>query len=271
MNVVSEIYSIRSRGAVVNAACQWIMEHRRLAMRIILLPNIVLVAIELFSKFMFAETGIFFAINIICSISFISLPCLMVHVVEHKEEFGYPERLPRPKDFKHIWWRYTWTYLLAIVVYSLAIALSFVTIFGWMIVIPIVPLAIVIFQRDDENVFSAFTLAFKYAFKNFGTFFMTLICIPIIFLSFAGAPWFIIRGTGAILTMFFTKDWYTNISQLFNGDLVNQIALFALFTGISIASDIVYIIFVFLYGHCKESDEHPSIINRMDNFNSPTS
>ena len=43
----NEIYKIRERGQVVNEACQWIAEHRRLAMSLAVRPILILTAIEL--------------------------------------------------------------------------------------------------------------------------------------------------------------------------------------------------------------------------------
>lgn len=195
------------------------------------------------------------------------MPNVMMHVVENKEEYGYPERMPGLRDVLQLWRIYFRDILVIVLLGGLAnTLLSFtivVPLFSW----AVIPLAIVVRQRDEtKNVIDAFVAAGKIIINNFGGFLLCQIGIIIIGMSLAGAPFVVINVMNDLLRQFFNIRINGMLDSLPIKTDVTSIATYVAFIGGIYALQIGFIIEHFFYGHAIEKMQHPALIEKMEHF-----
>lgn len=262
------LYSIHDRGQVVTYACQWIAEHWKLAIRLILAPVWLLLAMLIVVNFTLMESEVWQVVIGVIAVAILPImPNVMMHVVENKEEYGYPERMPGLLDVLKLWRIYFRDIFVIVVLGSLAnTMLSFtivVPLFSW----AVIPLAIVVRQRDKtKNIFEVFVAAGKIIINNFGAFLMCQIGMMIIGMSLAGAPFVVINVMNDLLRQFFNIRINGILGNLpFKTD-VTSLATYVAFIGGIYALQIGFIIEHFFYGHATEKAEHPALIEKLEHF-----
>ena len=265
--MMPEIYQIQNRGQVVNNACQWIARHRRLAVRVLVLPTL-LVPMLLLINYITLQIDVIYILDVVLAMLYLpTLPMIMMHVAEHEEEFGYPERLPRVMQLIPLWWRYFKNIFIVNAVGVVLSGVLSVTVVLPMVINLIMPIAITAKQRDsDKSVLDVMLEGTKMMFSNFGTFIMCEIGIMIISVSMIGAP--IAAGYGIV--EFLRQFMNINVTRYTDSWLGNDttVAVCIVFVAIcaAFAYHIVMIIFNFFYGHCKEKSEHVALIERINNL-----
>lgn len=263
--MVSPIFNIRNRGQVVNTACQWIWEHRRLAFKVMVLPviimSILIVLFSLMSQYLLLGIVILGALLLVPV-----LPNMMFEVVENPENYNYPDRLPYYRELLPLWPHNFWPVLLVTVVGGLVLFVSSFTIVGPLIVEAIMPLAIVILQRNDGVGVQCVVMSANMISGSFVNFLMCVLGSFIIAFSMMGSPWLLVYAVGEFIKLFLDRSVYEAINNLVSGDFFDMLATYLMTMGAVFSFMIVTVIVHFFYGHCIEKTEHPELIDRMEKF-----
>lgn len=264
---LSPIYAIRPRGQVINYACQWLWEERRLAFRVIVLPILLIGGLLIMNALTLNNWIVYTILAMAAGLLLPVLPNMMFDVVENPEFYGYPERMPLYSQLLRCWRKYYWQFLVVTVFTVIASGVSTITIVGPLAIYTVSPLAIVILQREENIGFGCITVAAKQIGGSLMNFFMCVLGTGIIVFSMMGAPWFFVLGLGAFIKTFISIDAYNTISNLVDGDFFDSLALvMALFGGV-FSYMISTVIIHFFYGHCVEQTSHPALIEKMMHFN----
>lgn len=264
--MISDIYSIHNRGQIVTYACQWVAKHSKLAIRLLVVPVLVLVFIYIVNALLL-QSGVVIGILVLVAFALLPvMPNIMMHVVENKEEYNYPEELPRLRIVFSLWWHFFKDIFLVTFLGSvLSFVLSFtiiVPMFGWIVI----PLAIVVKQRDESvSALTVFPVTFMRIVRNFGAFFYCMVGIGIISSSMTGAPILMLTAVSEFLRQFLDINLVGNIKQYIDGDMV-QLLFCVPFVGGVLSTQISFIILHFFYGHVIEKEEHPALIDRIEHF-----
>lgn len=265
MNPHSEIYAIRPRGAALNAACQWILKHKRLAWRLVVLPSLFEAITLLVMTIVFEIKG-----NVIGFVPLIVIllnsefPYMMMNVVENAEDYDYPNRLPRMGELKSLWWKNFKATIVISLLGMLMMFLTTITIFGPMLITIIIPFVLAIRMREERGYLSCFTQAFRLAFTNFGTFIITVLGVSLIITSLVFVPFSLAGAVLYALQTFINQDTLTELNTFLHTNIETLIVTFVLLIGATLAINTVLIIYNFFYGHCKESNDHPVLISKME-------
>lgn len=265
INLKSEIYAIRPRGAALNAACQWILKHKKLAWRLVVLPSLIEAVLLLLASvyFKLEEAALLIAPIIVVFLNS-EFPYMMMNVVENPEDYDYPNRIPRMGELKSIWWKNFKSTIVISIIGALMWALCLITIFGPFIVTTIIPFALAIRMREDRGYMSCFAEAFRLAFTNFATFCITILGITLISISLILVPISISLAILVVIQSFVNKSVLEELNAFLNGNFITLFSAFVLLVSASLAMNIILIIYNFFYGHCKESNDHPVLISRME-------
>lgn len=264
--MISPIYKIQNRGQVVNNACQWLWEHRRLAFRLMVLPTLICaVAVALNMAFV-DFTLIYLLVALYAILVLPVLPALMFHAVENPYESGYPERMPSIREVMRPWWRYFLSTVITAIVMGVAMVIAMITVIGGLLLSFIVPLAFVIAQRDEDAGIGSIVFAIKMAVDSFGNFCMVSLGCWMIGMSMTLAPLFMVMGLKEFLQTFMSKSVTDFLYSIFSNDIFEALGVFLMLLGGIFSIQIITVVYHFFYGHCVEKASHPALIDRMEHF-----
>lgn len=252
----TEIYEIRSRGQVVTEACQWIAKHRALAIRLAVRPIMLLTFIELLNIIFVMDTMTHIIIALITSVLIPTIPSMMMFVVEHPEETGYPERLPKLLELRRLWSNYFRSaFVIGIIGYAISI-LSSATMVGPCIADIVKNMALVIHHRNKEDGYiSAILNAFSLSFSNLADFLLMALGNAIIMLSVLIGPLLMFTLLYQYTTFVLTPGALEILNNVLNQDKQIALVCLILVVGFTFGTMISLIIMHFFYGHCLLNSE----------------
>lgn len=247
---------MRPRGQMVNEACQWIVEHHRLVIQLVVKPILFLALCAVIDLCYLKTTLIAAVAGIIGALIVPALPGIVMEVAENPEEYDYPNRIPRLMEVKGRWWYYFSKVLVITILGGIGSFVTSFTIVGPLIVQFVTPFAIVICQRDEDlGFFSSILKAFEYTFNNFAN--SLLVCLGIIIISIS-----MIAGPVSSLYIFIMY-----LRQVLSQDVIKLLGIIVNYDGspiivmtVALGGVFAYmtsiVIFNFFYGHCvaKESE-----------------
>lgn len=252
----TEIYEIRSRGQVVTEACQWIARHKALVIRLAIRPIMLLAVIELLNIIFVMDTMTHIITATLTLILIPTIPSMIMYVVEHPEETGYPERLPKLLELRRLWSQYFKSaFVIGIISYAISI-LSSATMIGPGIVELVKNMALVIHHRNKEDGYiSAILNAFSLSFSNLADFLLMALGNAIIMISLLTGPLIMF----VLLYHYVTTILSPGAMEVLNNVLTEekQIALICLILaiGFTFGTMIELIISHFFYGHSLMNSE----------------
>lgn len=263
--MISPIYAKRNKGQVVTAACQWMWEHKRLAFKLMLLPLIIGEALLFVNMIMFDSWVIYVFLLILYALFVPVLSNFMFYVVENPDEFGYPGHTYGLLRVYKNWWHYFWPIVKIMFLTGLLdFVLSFTVIVP--LLMPLIQqLSIVICQREEDKDFGALPVAIKMCINSLGTFLMCLLSSSIICVCLVGVPCLMVTLINEALKTYMSHALYRMITSVFGQSDFNIYILVISF-GVAISWQIINVISHFFYGHCKETNDHPALIDRMEQF-----
>ena len=239
----NEIYKIRERGQVVNEACQWIAEHRRLAMSLAVRPILILTAIELVNILFIKSIAMSLIIGLVALLLVPTVPSMMMFVAENAEEYDYPNRQPKLLELWDLWKSYFASALLIGVIGGVASFLCSVTMVGPIFIEMVQNVVLVVHQRNrDDGLLSAIARAFSLSFMILGT---TIITASMM-LGPLAMGWLIFM----YLRSMFTFQMYEVINNVMDSEAWISLVLTVLAVGYIFANMTSIIIAHFFYGHC---------------------
>jgi len=264
--MVSPIYRIHKRGQVVNYACQWLWEHRRLAFRVMVMPVLLLYTLALTSIFFLESTSLLVLTIIVALLIVPVLPNFMFEVVENPEQYGYPQEKTSFRQLLSVWWHYFWPVLKGSIFSFFIMFFASFTVFGGFLIEPVLPLMIAMMQRDETVGWQSIVISLRLVLNSFGNFCLCVLGGLIINISLIGAPYFFIMGIGEFLQHFVSNGLYQTISDAMNGDTFEMLGIIFMVLGAIFATMVTTIIVHFFYGNCVEKEDHPELIDRMKGF-----
>lgn len=247
----NEIYKIRERGQVVNEACQWIAEHRRLAMSLAVRPILILTAIELVNILFIKSIAMSLIIGLVALLLVPMVPSMMMFVAENAEEYDYPNRQPKLLELWDLWKSYFASALLIGVIGGVASFLCSVTMVGPIFIEMVQNVVLVVHQRNrDDGLLSAIARAFSLSFTNFLSLMLMILGTTIITASMMLGP----LAMGWLIFMYlrsmFTFQMYEVINNVMDSEAWISLVLTVLAVGYIFANMTSIIIAHFFYGHC---------------------
>lgn len=263
--MISPIYGVWNKGQAVTVACHWLLQHRSLAFRIMLLPDII-VTLAILVLYITDNEELLFLITVFYAFLAVVQPMLMFEIVENHDEYHYPEHTNGIMRVYRRWWHYFLPILKVTFVSFFVYLVLSLTFIGAFLVPFVQLLAIVICQRqEDKGVLSALTDAVKMVFGAIGTFIISVLSSGIIIGCTIGIPIFMFFAAQEVLKHYLSSDVYRYIVSLFPGEVSSYILILIYFTSI-VSYQIIYVILNYFYGHCMEKKEHPALVDRMERF-----
>lgn len=265
--MIPEIYTIQTRGEIVNTACQWIARHLSLGLKLAVAPIMVCLLVA-FVDYAFIKSYVITVIAIVMLCVIIPVvPNLLLHVVENADEFGYPERRPTLRELVPVWWLYFRDLLAVVLMGCVLYVVSGITIIGPMLVSIILPFAVVVKQRDEyAGVLGCFLISAKLIIRSFGEYIVVMLSISIINISMVVAPMLAFMMFFYFLREFVSADAYNYVNNMLGGDSVTLISVSMAVVGAVFATMISQVILHFFYGHAIEKRDHISLADRLNNF-----
>lgn len=247
--MTSEIYKIRNRGQVVTEACQWITKHYRLALQLAVRPLLILALIEAVNIIFMQNLWITIILSFIALLLVPTVPSMAVYVVEHSEEYDYPQRLPKLLELWELFMKYFRSALVIGFIGTIISLFCGMTMVGPAIINFIRDMAIVIHQRDKGGYISVLLKAFSLSLGNFASLMMTILGTSIITLAMITGPLVLILAYVQLLPTLTSPQINEVLENVLDSETQAYLALEWAVIGYMLASMISLVISHFFYGH----------------------
>lgn len=263
----SEIFKIRNRGQVVTEGCQWIARHRRLAMQLAVRPILILAATEMVNIVFIRSWTITIVLLLVALVLVPTVPSMAMYVVENKEEYGYPERLPKLFELWSIWKSY---FLSAVIIGFIGTIITMfcgMTMVGPMITGFIRDIAIVIHHRNRSSFISVISNAFSLSFTNFASLLLTMLGTAIISTSMVMGPPALIFAFLKSIPHLISPQARTIMDRMFDEETTIYLAVELALVGYILSAMINMVVTHFFYGHavlCAEKTKEARMARRKE-------
>ena len=256
------IYKLRYRGQFVNDACQYIVEHIRLALNTCIIPMLFLVLLEIINLLFIQSFLITVGVAFLALVLTYVLPSIFMYITEHPVEYGYPDRMPKLLEARDLFLPYTVKAVIIIVIGGILTMLSIFVIIGPLIIPFVAILALVKYQRCNEyvsfaedEVYTDDSLSisdiFSMVIDNFGNFMLLALGSYIIIVSMMFGPSLMIFLLFEFIDAFVSTEFCKLIYTYLGADFIENIYMMFRVIGAVFSNMIILVITHFFYGHCQ--------------------
>jgi hypothetical protein len=259
----TSIYEIRERGQVVNAGCQWIAEHRKLAMSLAVRPILILTAIEIVN-ILFVKSILLSLIIALIGLLFVpTVPSMMMYVVENAEEYDYPNRQPKLLELWSLWKGYLASALCIGIIGFVAAFLCSITVAGPIFIEVMQSIVLVHHHRNmDDGILTAISRAFTLSFANFPSLLFMLLGTCIITFAMVFGPCSFAFLFFEFISSVIPHSVMEMLNKMMDTEAYVTLGITIVVVGYFFSTMISIIVAHFYYGHCIACENRREAIKR---------